>query len=240
MAIKKAGLCCDTEDYRWDESTNPLGPSRCRSSSNNCDCDGLRRCSRWGYCQGIARRASKQDAALSTPPPLPPGAPGTTGGLSVPLAPGQQAGSSQELGLSGSSSGSGSGSGSVKRGIGSGGVRTWIVIPIIIFGIVFGILAISLAFCACQYCTRQRPPQVPDCQRNSSTVFIGPDQRATKRRKGIPEDQPSPPPLAAPIAAAGDPSATPHVACNSATPEVMVSCDDSISLYGGSRRTGRK
>ncbi|MET0403826.1 MAG: RICIN domain-containing protein [Cystobacter sp.] len=48
--------------YRWDESNNRPGPSRCRTDSQ---CDGARTCSPAGWCQGDAR-------PVPPPPPPPP------------------------------------------------------------------------------------------------------------------------------------------------------------------------
>ena len=50
--------------YRWDESRNTPGPHRC---TENTQCDGLRTCSPYGWCQGEAR---------PPPPERPPPSPG--------------------------------------------------------------------------------------------------------------------------------------------------------------------
>jgi hypothetical protein len=38
--------------YRWDETRTPAGAHRCSSSAQ---CDGMRTCSQFGWCQGSAR-----------------------------------------------------------------------------------------------------------------------------------------------------------------------------------------
>ena len=43
---------CLSPEYDWDEATNPLGPNQC---SDDCECDGARDCSDFGWCEGIAR-----------------------------------------------------------------------------------------------------------------------------------------------------------------------------------------
>ncbi|MCP3098506.1 hypothetical protein LZ198_06395 [Myxococcus sp. K15C18031901] len=43
---------CKAYNYYHDEARNPRGPNRC---SNSCDCDGMRTCSSFGWCQGVAR-----------------------------------------------------------------------------------------------------------------------------------------------------------------------------------------
>ncbi|MEM7156162.1 MAG: hypothetical protein AAF799_25135 [Myxococcota bacterium] len=43
---------CLSEEYEWDEATNPLGPNQC---NDDCECDGARDCSPFGWCEGIAR-----------------------------------------------------------------------------------------------------------------------------------------------------------------------------------------
>ncbi|MCH9682027.1 MAG: hypothetical protein K0V04_11375 [Deltaproteobacteria bacterium] len=43
---------CTSEDYVHDEATNPLGSNQC---STDCECDGARTCSQWGWCQGTSR-----------------------------------------------------------------------------------------------------------------------------------------------------------------------------------------
>lgn len=40
------------EYYHWDETRNPGGAHRCSSSTQ---CDGMRTCSEFGWCQGTAR-----------------------------------------------------------------------------------------------------------------------------------------------------------------------------------------
>ena len=44
---------CHGEWPVHDETLNRLGASRC---SGDCDCDGRRTCSDWGWCHGVARR----------------------------------------------------------------------------------------------------------------------------------------------------------------------------------------
>ncbi|GLI69391.1 hypothetical protein VaNZ11_013993 [Volvox africanus] len=126
--------CCYSESYSWDESHNPLGPSRCRSSNNSCDCDGLRTCSFWGYCQGAARAASRDSASPGLATTMPP--------LSIQL------GSSLEESHNDSG------------GISSDGIRRLIIIPIAIFGTVFGLGGlILLSYLCCNCCTRSMGPQ---------------------------------------------------------------------------------
>lgn len=43
---------CNYYNYYHDEAANPLGSNRC---SSDCDCDGMRTCSPFGWCQGEAR-----------------------------------------------------------------------------------------------------------------------------------------------------------------------------------------
>ncbi|MBU8895354.1 hypothetical protein KRR26_07045 [Corallococcus sp. M34] len=43
---------CKFYNYYHDEGTNPGGANRC---SNACQCDGMRTCSSFGWCQGTAR-----------------------------------------------------------------------------------------------------------------------------------------------------------------------------------------
>ncbi len=43
---------CDFYNYYRDETRNPGGAYRC---NNSCQCDGMRTCSQWGWCQGAAR-----------------------------------------------------------------------------------------------------------------------------------------------------------------------------------------
>ena len=47
--ILPANDCCTSNTYCHDEATNPKGPNQC---SDNCDCDGERTCSEYGWCQG--------------------------------------------------------------------------------------------------------------------------------------------------------------------------------------------
>ena len=52
FALAANGSCqpdvCNKWDYTYDESSNPLGSGRC---SDNCQCDGTRKCSPTGYCR---------------------------------------------------------------------------------------------------------------------------------------------------------------------------------------------
>ncbi|GIL74627.1 hypothetical protein Vretimale_2143 [Volvox reticuliferus] len=126
--LSNLGQGCYSESYIWDESHNPLGPSRCRSNNNNCDCDGLRTCSFWGYCQGPARYSGNSTSPeLATPPRSP------------------QLGSSLEESHNGSGGGG---------GISSGGIRTLIIVPIVIFGTVLVLGAAMVLLCC--WCNRNR------------------------------------------------------------------------------------
>lgn len=49
---EQLGAPCDYYNFYRDETRNPGGAYRC---SNSCQCDGMRTCSQWGWCQGTAR-----------------------------------------------------------------------------------------------------------------------------------------------------------------------------------------
>jgi hypothetical protein len=53
MLISSISFAGDSPSYVHDESKNSKGPNQC---SNDNDCDGMRKCSSAGYCQGIARK----------------------------------------------------------------------------------------------------------------------------------------------------------------------------------------
>jgi hypothetical protein len=48
-------FCEKSVFYLHDEGDNVLGCNRC---NNSCDCDGLRTCSQFQWCQGISREKS--------------------------------------------------------------------------------------------------------------------------------------------------------------------------------------
>ncbi|GIL48372.1 hypothetical protein Vafri_4632 [Volvox africanus] len=158
------GQCCYSESYSWDESRNPRGPSRCRSSNKSCDCDGLRTCSFWGYCQGAARASSMDSASkglATATPPL-----------------------STQLGSSLEESHNDSGGGG---GIGSDGIRRLIIIPIAIFGTVFGLGGFILLLCFC--CNRHSSSSGAPIQEPSRSYMLGLKQQEQQQKQQQEQEQ---------------------------------------------------
>jgi hypothetical protein len=55
---------CSAHDYHFDEA--PL-KNKCTS---DCDCDGLRTCSQWGWCKGTSRSPVEQEEARANSKPI--------------------------------------------------------------------------------------------------------------------------------------------------------------------------
>ncbi|KAG2449512.1 hypothetical protein HYH02_005656 [Chlamydomonas schloesseri] len=69
VCIKSPGII-----FTWDESSNPLGPSRC---SNDCECSGTRTCSSSGFCESAPPLPPRppRPPPPQPPPPVPPAPP---------------------------------------------------------------------------------------------------------------------------------------------------------------------